>query len=75
MCVLDTVSDSDGKVERKGAKSWITQEIINKMDECNQRRQKEELQKTEERIKTEPLARPRRSILRPYVTRSRNFKE
>jgi hypothetical protein len=31
--VLDTVSDSNGKVEKKGTKPWITQEIINKMDE------------------------------------------
>jgi len=31
--VLDTMSDSNEKVERKGAKPWITQEITNKMDE------------------------------------------
>jgi hypothetical protein len=31
--VLDTVSDSNGKVERKETKPWITQKIINKMDE------------------------------------------
>jgi hypothetical protein len=32
-CMLDTVSYLVGKVDRKARKSWITQEIINKMDE------------------------------------------
>jgi len=48
---------------------------MKEMDEYNQRRKKEGLQKSGERIKKEPLARPRRSILRAYATRSRNFKE
>jgi hypothetical protein len=32
-CVLDTVSDLVGKVERRARKPWITQEMICKMDE------------------------------------------
>jgi hypothetical protein len=32
-CVLDTMSDLVGKVERRARKSWVTQEMISKMDE------------------------------------------
>jgi len=32
-CVLDTMSDLDGKVERKARKPWITQEMMSKTDE------------------------------------------
>jgi len=32
-CVLNTISDSVGKVEKRARKPWITQEIISKMDE------------------------------------------
>jgi len=32
-CVLDTVSDLVGKVEKIARKQWITQEMISKMDE------------------------------------------
>jgi len=32
-CVLDNVGDLVGKVEKRARKSWITQEIIRKMDE------------------------------------------
>jgi hypothetical protein len=32
-CVLDTMSDLVGKVERRTRKPWITQEMISKMDE------------------------------------------
>ena len=32
-CVLDTVSDLVGKVEKRARKPWITQEVISKMDE------------------------------------------
>jgi type I site-specific restriction endonuclease len=32
-CVLDTISDLVGKVEKRARKTWITQEIISKMDE------------------------------------------
>jgi carbohydrate-selective porin OprB len=31
-CVLDTISDLVGKVERKARKPWITQEMISEMD-------------------------------------------
>jgi hypothetical protein len=32
-CVLDTMSDLDGKVYRKARKPWITQKMMSKMDE------------------------------------------
>jgi hypothetical protein len=32
-CVLDNMSDLVGKVEMKARKPWITQEMINKIDE------------------------------------------
>jgi hypothetical protein len=32
-CVLDTISDLAGKVEKRARKPWITQEMISKMDE------------------------------------------
>ena len=32
-CVLGTISDQVGKVEKRARKLWITQEIISKMDE------------------------------------------
>ena len=31
-CVLDTISDLVGKVEKRARKPWITQEMISKMD-------------------------------------------
>jgi hypothetical protein len=36
-CVLDTVSDVNGKVDRKARKPWITQEMLNKRKEGNGR--------------------------------------
>jgi hypothetical protein len=30
---LDTISDMVGKINRKARKPWITQEMINKMEE------------------------------------------
>ena len=32
-CVLHTISDLVGKVEKRARKPWITQEMISKMDE------------------------------------------
>jgi len=32
-CVLDTISDLVGKVEKTARKQWVTQEMISKMDE------------------------------------------
>jgi len=32
-CVLDTLSDLVGKVEKRARKPWITQQVISKMDE------------------------------------------
>jgi hypothetical protein len=33
-CVLDTISDLVGKVEKRARKPWITQKMISKMEEC-----------------------------------------
>jgi len=78
MCVLDTISDLVGKVEKRARKPWITQEMISKMDErrkwknantegsrMNYRRLRNELKR----------ATDKRNILRTYVTRLWNFKE
>jgi hypothetical protein len=32
-CLLDTISDCVGKIEKRARKPWITQDIISKMDE------------------------------------------
>ena len=32
-CVLDTLSDLVGKVEKRARKPWITQEMMSKLDE------------------------------------------
>ena len=32
-CVLDTISDLVGKVEKRARRPWITQEMISKIDE------------------------------------------
>ena len=32
-CVLDTISDLVGKVEKRARKPWIAQKMISKMDE------------------------------------------
>jgi hypothetical protein len=32
-CVLDTISDLGGKVEKRARKLWVTQEMLSKMDE------------------------------------------
>ena len=32
-CVLDTISDLAGKVEKRARKPWISQEMISKTDE------------------------------------------
>jgi hypothetical protein len=37
-CVLYTISDLVGKVEKRARKSWITQEMISKMDERRKRK-------------------------------------
>jgi len=79
-CVLDTLSDLVGKVEKRARKPWITQEMISKMDERrkwknvnteeggkNYRRLRNELKKTQKM--------PKRNILRTYVTKLWNFKE
>jgi hypothetical protein len=54
-CVLDTISNFVGKVQKKARRLWITQEIISKMDE--RRKQKnvniEEGRKNYRRLKNE----------------------
>ena len=37
-CVLDTLSDLVGKVEKRARKPWITQEMISRMDERRKRK-------------------------------------
>jgi hypothetical protein len=32
-CVLDTIGDLAGKVEKRARRQWITQEMMRKMDE------------------------------------------
>jgi hypothetical protein len=67
-CVLDTMSDLVGKVERRARKPWITQEMISKMDERrkwknvnneegrkNYRRLKNELKRATDNAKKEYL--------------------
>jgi len=67
-CVLDTVSDLAGKVEKRARKPWITQEMISKMDERrkwknvndeegrrNYRRLRNELKRTTEKTKKKYL--------------------
>jgi hypothetical protein len=74
-CVLDTMSDLVGKVERRARKSWITQEMISKMNERrklknvnnkegrkNYRRLRNELKRATDNAKNE--------FLRAYATRS-----
>ena len=79
-CVLDTLSDLVGKVEKRARKPWISQEMIIKMDE--RRRSKnvnsEEGRKNYRRLRNElkkPQIMPKRNILRTYVTKLWNFKE
>jgi type I site-specific restriction endonuclease len=67
-CVLDTMSDLIGKVDRKARKPIITQEMINKMDE---RRKWKNVNNKEGR----KIYRRLRNILRAYVLRSWNFKD
>jgi len=79
-CVLNTLSDLGGDVEKRARKPWITQEMISKMDErrrwknvnteegrMNYRRLRNELKK--------PQIKQKRNILRTYVTKLWNFKE
>ena len=67
-CVLDTISDLVGKVEKGARKPWITQEMISKMDERrkwknvkteegrkNCRRMRKELNRATEKAKKEYL--------------------
>ena len=79
-CVLDTISDLVGKVEKRARKPWITQEMISKMDERrkwknvnteegrkNYRSLRNELKRTQLMVK--------RNTLRTCVTGLWNFKE
>jgi hypothetical protein len=46
-CLLDTMSDCVGEVEKRARKPWIMQEMISKMDE--RRKWKVSIMKNEER--------------------------
>ena len=78
--MLDTISDLVGKVEKRARKPWITQEMINKMDErrkwkninteegrWNYRRLRNELKRVTEKAKKE--------YLEKHVQRLWNFTE
>ena len=67
-CVLDTISDLVGRVEKRARKPWITQEMISKMDERrkrknvnteegrrNYRRLRNELKRATEKAKKEDI--------------------
>jgi len=67
-CVLDTIGDLVGKVEKRARKPWITQEMISKMDERrnwknvnneegrrNYRRLRNELKRATEKARKEYL--------------------
>ena len=67
-CVLDTISDLVGKVEKRARKPWITQEMISKMDERRKwknvnteegrrdyRRLRNELKRATEKVRKEYL--------------------
>jgi len=79
-CVLDTISDMVGKVEKRARKPWITQEMISKIDERRKWKNAntEEGKKNYRRLRNE-LKRatdvPKRNILRTYVTSLWNCKE
>jgi len=80
-CVLDTISDLAGKVEKRARRPWITQEMISKMDERrkwknvnteegrrNYRRLRNELKRHTEKAKKEYLENTRTEIMEFYRT-------
>jgi len=79
-CVLDTVSDLVGKVEKRARKPWITQEMISKM---NERRKWKNVNTEEGRKKySTPMNEMERAtdnaeknILKTYATTVWNFKK
>jgi len=79
-CVLDTISDLVGKVERGARKPWITQKMTSEMYERKKWKNVniEECRKIYKRLKKElkrATDNAKRNILRTYVTRLWNFKE
>jgi len=52
-CVLDTLSDLVGKVEKRATKPWITQEMISKMDERRRKNVNTEGRKNYRRLRNE----------------------
>ena len=79
-CVLDTLSDLVGIVEKRARKPWITQEMISKMDERRKWKNvnTEEGGKNYRRLRNEwkrATNNARKNILRTYVTKLWNFKE
>ena len=79
-CVLDTISDLVGKVEKRARKPWITQEMISKRDE----RRKWKNVNTEEGKKSYRTMRnelkratdnAKKDYLKTYVKRLWNCKE
>ena len=79
-CVLDTLSDLVGKVEKRARKPWITQEIFGKMDERRNWNNvnTEEGRKNYRRLRNElkrATGNAKKNILRTYITKLCNFKE
>ena len=79
-CVLDTLIDLFGKVEKIARKPWITQEMISQTDERRKWRNVniEEGRKYYRRLRKElkrPQIMPKRNILRTHVTKLWNIKE
>ena len=79
-CVLHTIRDVVGKVEKRARKPWITQEMISKMDERKKWKNvdTEEGRKNYRRLRNElkrATDNAKRNALRTYVTRVWNFKE
>jgi len=79
-CVLDTVSDLVGKVEKRARKPWITEEMISKIDErrkwknFNTEKGKNNYSSLRNELKR-ATDNAKKNFLRTYVTRLWNCKE
>ena len=79
-CVLNTISDLVGKVDKRARKPWITQEMISKMDEQWKWKNvnNEEGRRNYKRLRNElkrATEMPKRNIWSTYSKRLWNFKE
>ena len=80
-CVLDTISDLIGKVEKRARKPWIIQEMISKMDErrkwknVNTEEGRRNYRRLRNELKRATKKTPKRNILRTHVQKLWNFTE